>query len=682
MISKNLSIPGFDVRVGNNGLSCQVKSQDGRYTFSAKINEDSFIHIRGDVYGVVKVNNRRTASFKDKIKYIQYADDLITQAANALKLVDKLSSDGFSAKINRSELVLSHSSKQGYSLVLDIEEVRRIDSPLYPSLYAEVKYLGPAYEDKGEKWKYRGYSLDTSRLVAIDQDLDKFAEGLKARVLSLGDEKHLIPQWGQEMQAELQLQGFTSTIDPKEGIVKFSHPGGLSGSLALTPHAYWYDFSQKYRDSDFPNDIIEEKEVLLLTYSFSNDREPKVIKYDNNPHEIARAIAELAEKYVQARRPLRLVYEEISKSWNSDTLVPKLRNFKLLLVNPRLIGNESIILELTREEDKLVLRGMGEERSYPMANTTTEVDVKAITQDIVALAEKYVQLNRAPELVYEELSKSWKSDVLVPKLRDSKLLLVNPELDGNDSIILELNQDKNKLVLRGMREERSYPMANTTTEVDVKAINQDIVALAEKYVQKSRSLELVYKELSKSWKSDTLVPKLRSSKLLLVNTEIDGHDSIILELTRKDGQLRLTGKDGYTNDFVISNTGVDAKAVTQVIVGRVEKYLQLRRDVTRVYREVCNKWKSNILVPKLNDNTLKLVNTELDGDEAIISELFVENDKLVLKDKENSYEISKNPGEIAQTIVGLAEKHVKEFIQETGYIQPTTIVQEVPELDF
>jgi hypothetical protein len=585
-----MRLPGFDVEVTVNGLSCKVKSQDGRYWFSAEIDEDSYMHISGDVYGLVKVNDRRTASSKDEIEYIHYADDIITQAANCLKLMEKLSSDGFSAKINRSELVLSHSSKPGYSLVLDIEEVRRIDSPLYPSLYAEVKYLGPAYEDKGEKWKYRGYSRDTKRLVAIDQDLDKFAEGLKARVLSLGDEKHLIPQWGQEMQAELQLQGFTSILDPKEGIVKFSHPGGLKGSLALVPEGFWYDFSQKYRDSDFPNDIIEEKEVLLLTYNFSNDREPKLIEYDNNPHKIARAIAELAEKYVQTRRPLRLVYEEISKLWKSDTLVPKLRNFKLLLVNPELDGNDSIILELTQEKDKLVLRSMGEERSYPMANTTTEVDVKAITQDIVALAEKNVQ--------------------------------------------------------------------------------------------KSRFLELVYEELGKSWKSDTLVPKLRSSKLLLVNTEIDGDDSIILELNRKDDQLLLKGKDGYTNEFVISNTGVDAKAVTQAIVERVEKYLQLRRDVTRVYREVCNKWKSDILVPILNDNTLKLVNTELDGDEAIISELFVENDKLALKDKENSYEISKNPGKIAQTIVGLAEKHVKEFIQETGYIQPTTIVQEVPELDF
>jgi hypothetical protein len=543
-------------------------------------------------------------------------------------------------------------------------------------------YSGPAYEDKGKKWKYRDYSLDTKRLVAIDQDLDKFAEGLKARVLSLGDEKHLIPQWGQEMQVELQLQGFTSTLEPKEGIVKFSHPGGLKGSLALTPHAYWYDFSQKYRDSDFPNDILIDKKVLLLTYSFSNDREPKGIKYNNNPHKIARAIAKLAEKYVQERRPLRLVYEEISKSWKSDTLVPKLRDFKLLLVNPKLVGNESIILELTRKKDKLALTGMGKQSSYPMSNTTTEVDAKAIAQDIVALAKKYVQLNRTPKLVYAELSKVWKSDVLVPKLRNSKLLLVNPELVGNESIILELTREEDKLVLRGMGEERSYPMSNTTTEVDVKAITQDIVALAEKYVQKSRSLELVYEELSKSWKSDTLVPKLRSSKLLLVNKELDGDDSIILELARKADQLLLKGKDGYTNEFVISNTGVDANAVTQVIVERAEKYLQLRRDVTRVYREVCNKWKSDILVPILNDNTLKLVNTELDGDKSIILELFVENGKLALKDKENSYEISKNPGEIAQTIVGLAEKHVKEFIQETGYIQPTTIVQELPELDF
>jgi hypothetical protein len=245
-------------------------------------------------------------------------------------------------------------------------------------------YCGPAYEDKGEKWKYRDYSWDSSRLVAIDQDLDKFAEGLKARVLSLGDEKHLIPpQWGQEMQAELQLQGFTSTIEPKEGIVKFSHPGGLKGSLALIPHGSWYDFSQKCRDSDFPNDILIEKEVLLAC-NLLNDQKSKFIKYDNNPHEIARAIAKLAEKYVQVNRTLPLVYREVCHAWKSDILVPKLNGDSLQLVNTKLKGDDSIILELTPEKDKLVLK---DKKDYYEISD----DPREIAQTIADLAEKHVQ---------------------------------------------------------------------------------------------------------------------------------------------------------------------------------------------------------------------------------------------------------------------------------------------------
>jgi hypothetical protein len=86
------------------------------------------------------------------------------------------------------------------------------------------------------------------------------------------------------------------------------------------------------------------------------------------------------------------------------------------------------------------------------------------------------------------------------------------------------------------------------------------------------------------------------------------------------------------------------------------------------------------IVPKLNVDSLQLVNTKIEGDESIILELTLEGDKFRLreKDREKPHKISDNPGEIAQTIVGLAEKHVQEFTQETDYIRPTTIV---PELD-
>jgi hypothetical protein len=74
-------------------------------------------------------------------------------------------------------------------------------------------------------------------------------------------------------------------------------------------------------------------------------------------------------------------------------------------------------------------------------------------------------------------------------------------------------------------------------------------------------------------------------------------------------------------------------------------------------------------VPKLNGDSLQLVNTKIEGDDSIILELTVEENKLSLNGKGNrrkSYKISDDPGKIAQTIADLAEKHVQEFIQENG----------------
>jgi hypothetical protein len=58
-------------------------------------------------------------------------------------------------------------------------------------------------------------------------------------------------------------------------------------------------------------------------------------------------------------------------------------------------------------------------------------------------------------------------------------------------------------------------------------------------------------------------------------------------------------------------------------------------------------------------------------------ELTVEGDKLSLKGRGKAYEISNDPGEIAQTIADLAEKHVQEFIQENGIKLTNTSVVEI-----
>jgi hypothetical protein len=84
-------------------------------------------------------------------------------------------------------------------------------------------------------------------------------------------------------------------------------------------------------------------------------------------------------------------------------------------------------------------------------------------------------------------------------------------------------------------------------------------------------------------------------------------------------------------------------------------------------------------VPKLNGNSLQLVNTKIEGDDSIILELTVEGDKFRLreKDKEKPHKISDNPGEIAQKIASLAEKHVKKFIQANGIKLTNTRVVEI-----
>jgi putative sterol carrier protein len=332
--------------------------------------------------------------------------------------------------------------------------------------------------------------------------LEELAQELKARVLSLGEEKDpRITQWvSEEIEKELRSQGFTFTPKPEEGIVEFSHPSGLSGSLSFAPFTVFtaggnYDINPKYPNLQFPTDI-ERKKAVLFTLDRPNYREPYT-------------------KGFLAKEPQKVIDE---------------------------------------------IRGF------------------------LAIA-----------LVHQEVGQAWKSDLLVPKFRQSKLRLVNPELAPNKSIFLELTWKKNKLILKCIGEETeeklSYPLSNTPTVVDVKEI-------------------------------------------------------------------------------------------TQAIVERAERHIQLRKNVAQVYKEVCGEWQSDMLIPKLIGDKLQLVNTEFDGEESIILELTVENGKLVLKDKKNSYEISDDPGKIAQTIVGLAEKHVQEFIHETGYIQPTTIVREVPELDF
>jgi hypothetical protein len=318
------------------------------------------------------------------IEFTTDADDGITQVANSLKLMDQLSSEGFSAKIDDGELVLSHPSKPDYELSMVLGDARRIVPLKNTSLYTYVEYRGPAYDTKSNtKWQLDG--IDNGRLIVTNKGLEELAQELKARVLSLGEEKDLrIDQWVSEgIEKELCSQGFTFTPKPGKGIVEFSHPAGLSGSLSFAPFTVGdLDFSPKFPNLQFPTDIETEK-VVLFTLDRRKYREPYTLGFlAKNPQEVIRKFRRFLA--------LPLVHREVCNAWKSDLLVPKLRYSKILLVNPELDGNESIILELAREKDKLVLRGMGEELSYPILDNTTVVDTEAITRTIVERAEKYV----------------------------------------------------------------------------------------------------------------------------------------------------------------------------------------------------------------------------------------------------------------------------------------------------
>jgi putative sterol carrier protein len=490
-ISPDLTIPGFDVKV-KNPHSCQVKSHDGRYQFSAEI-EGYYVTFYGRMFAEPIVRELGTTDYEGT-KLTTDADDAITQVAISLKLMKKLSSEGFSAKIKDDWLVLAHPSKPGYSLNITLADASKSVHLKNTSLYTAVYYCGPAYEDKETETKWKIRNINNFKLVVTNKDFEELAQEIKTRILSLGEEKDpRIAQWvTQEIENTLAPQGFTFSPKPEKAIVEFSHPSGLSGSLSFAPFTVGdnYDINPKFPNLKFPTDIEREK-VVLFTCNRPNYREP---------------------------------YTKAFLAKNPQEVIDEFRRFLAL------------------------------------------------------------------PLVYKEVCKAWKSDILVPKLRHSEMLLINTELDGKEAIVLELNLEKDKLVLKGMGKRSSYQMSGTSTVVNTKAITQTIVEMAEKYVQ---------------------------------------------------------------------------------------KYVEVKRIPELVYKEVCNEWKSSLLVPKLSGNTLKLINTELIGKESIILELTVEKGKLRLKNKGKPYAISENPREIAQTIVGLAKNHDQEFIQNTGYSQPTTIVSEI-----
>jgi hypothetical protein len=384
-ISPDLAIPGFDVKVKNKH-SCQVKSQDGRYEFSVEMDESYAYPLRfsGNMLhwpfadGSLAIG--KVGAWESRgIKFTTDADDAITHVANCLKLMDQLSSEGFSAKIERGLLIFSHPSKPGYHLSMRLADSRKIVPLKNTSLYTFVEYHGPAYAPEANtKWQLNG--INNSRLIVTNKGLEELAQEIKARILSLGEEKDpSITQWvSEEIEKELVSQEFTFIPKPEEGIVEFSHPSSFSGSLAFAPFTAGKDYipSPKYSNPQFPTDI-ETGKVVLFTLDRPNSRKPYTKAF------LAKEPQDVIDEFRQFLA-LPLLHREVCHTWKSDILVPKLNGNSLQLVNTKIEGNGSIILELTAEKGKLRLKNKG--KPYEISD-----DPGKIAQTIADLAEKHVQ---------------------------------------------------------------------------------------------------------------------------------------------------------------------------------------------------------------------------------------------------------------------------------------------------
>jgi hypothetical protein len=380
-ISPDLTLPGFDVTVESKH-SCKVKSQDGRYEFSVEIDKSRMypLWISGNI---VSKPRKLLVGALDYwgMEYTIDADDVITQVATLLKLKDKLSSEGVSAKIKGHWLALSHPSKPDYELLMALGDVRRIVPLKNTSLYTWVEYCGPAY-DRDSNAKWQDWYIDNSKLIVTNKSLEELAEDLKARVLSMGEGKDpRITQWvSEEIEKKLRTQGFTFTPKPEKSIVEFSHPTGLFGALSFAPFADGnFVLNPKYPNLQFPTDIEREK-VVLFTLDHPNYEELYTKGFS------AKEPQEVIDEF---RRflALSLVHREVGDAWRSDILVPKLNRNKLQLVNTKLKGDDSIILELTPEKDKLILKDKkNKKNSYEISDDPGE-----IAQTIADLAEKHVQ---------------------------------------------------------------------------------------------------------------------------------------------------------------------------------------------------------------------------------------------------------------------------------------------------
>jgi hypothetical protein len=376
-ISPGLTIPEFDVKVVNEHY-CHVTSKDGRYKFSAKIVGKS-IQIYGPTFPKLLQNYVGSGGFTE-FEFTTPADDVITHVTTSLRLMDKLSSDGFSTKIDRDELVISHSSKPDYELRMSITDIRHSAS----STYGAIKYCGPGYDDENSKLKCK--YINNYRMFKIDKDLEELSQELKARLLKLGEPDPRITQWvTEEIEKELTPHGIVFTPRLGKGIVELSHPSGLSGSFLweLFTIGNYFTNKQKCPNQHFPTDI-EQCNSVLFTCDFPDMQE----RYTKNW--LVSANEKEAVNTIRGILACGLVYQEVCKKWKSELVIPKLRVDGLHLVNTKMEGN-NIILKLTQKWDQLILTSIGERFSYYLPDALSDDEPEKIARLIVEKIDKHVK---------------------------------------------------------------------------------------------------------------------------------------------------------------------------------------------------------------------------------------------------------------------------------------------------
>jgi hypothetical protein len=373
-ISPDLTIPGFDVKVTNERF-CRVTSKDGRYEFSAQVSGGILV-ISGSMFP--KPLLEYIGSWKTEMSSIVYevtaaVDDAITHVANSLRMIDEFSRDGYSAKIKGNWLVLSHSSKPDYSLLMSISDARKCCG----NLYATLEYLGPAYQADNNlyrDWEGNRWEICGTKFMQLNIELDELIKALKARILSMGEPDLEIFEWfPKNLEKDLLPLEFTFTPNLDKACVEFSHPSGLSGSLS---------FALFSTSRDFPP---PKQKAVLFTFTHPDYQKPYLRSWLHD-HAPEKTLVDIRQILF-----LVLVLQEVNKKWKSDILIPKLSGHCLQLVNTRLKNNESIILECTPNNKTLLLKGMGDTLSYPLPDIPAVFDANDITRNIVSRAEMHVQ---------------------------------------------------------------------------------------------------------------------------------------------------------------------------------------------------------------------------------------------------------------------------------------------------